>query len=185
MGVKQERDALTLIREKKFLGQDFLTWLWSKAEERGGAVLVPGHGDVAVTFERFMALEEGEGDASESLTCRGRQTELREARVGLRAGKKVARAHIRIGMDDEEWRLTLDGATLDVKSLRTSKTPREGEEEGGDIAFEGRVLERAFLLQKATDALDLLFKAFLSTRVNPRAWEEERQRLAAWIGKGG
>jgi hypothetical protein len=185
MGVKQERDALTLIREKGFLGQDFLTWLWFKAEERGGAVLVPGHGDLAVAFERFMALEEGEGDASESLTCRGRRTELREARVGLRAGKKVVRAHIRLGMGDEEWRLTLDGATLDVKSLRASGTPRESEEEGGDIAFEGRVLERAFLLQKATDALDLLFKTFLTTRVDPLAWDEERPRIAGWIGRGG
>lgn len=185
MGVKRERDALTLIREKRFIGQDFLTWLWFKAEERGGAVLVPGHGDFAVTFERFMALEEGEGDASESVTCRGRQTELREARMGLRAGKKVARAHIRLGMGDEEWRLTLDGATLDVKSLRARGKRGEREEESGDIVFEGRVLERAFLLQKAMDALDLLFGTFLTKRVDSRAWEEERRSLAAWIGREG
>jgi hypothetical protein len=29
-------DLVDIISEKKFLGQEFLTWLWYKSEERGG-----------------------------------------------------------------------------------------------------------------------------------------------------
>ena len=39
-------DLVDLITEKRFLGQEFLTWLWYKSEERGGSVNLPGRGDV-------------------------------------------------------------------------------------------------------------------------------------------
>ncbi len=35
-------DLVDLIEEKRFLGQEFLTWLWWKSEERGGVVALPG-----------------------------------------------------------------------------------------------------------------------------------------------
>ncbi len=37
-------DLVDLIAEKRFLGQEFLTWLWWKSEERGGSVSLPGPG---------------------------------------------------------------------------------------------------------------------------------------------
>ena len=49
-------DLVDLIQEKKFLGQEFLAWLWFKSEERGGSVEVPGRGDVLVIFEKHMLL---------------------------------------------------------------------------------------------------------------------------------
>ena len=58
-------DLVDLITEKRFLGQEFLTWLWYKSEECGGAVAVPGRGDVSVTFEKHMLLEYGEGQEQE------------------------------------------------------------------------------------------------------------------------
>jgi hypothetical protein len=76
-------DLVDLIQEKRFLGQEFLAWLWYKSEERGGSVEVPGRGDVLVVFEKHMLLEYGEGEASEKVICRGLQTELKEARAGL------------------------------------------------------------------------------------------------------
>ncbi len=72
-------DLVDLIQEKRFLGQEFLAWLWYKSEERGGSVEVPGRGDVLVVFEKHMLLEYGEGEANEKVICRGLQTELKEA----------------------------------------------------------------------------------------------------------
>ena len=50
-------DLVDLIQEKKFLGQEFLAWLWYKSEERGGTVELPGIGDILVVFEKHMLLE--------------------------------------------------------------------------------------------------------------------------------
>lgn len=179
--MNNERAAVDLLREKRFLGQEFLTWLWFKSEERGGMVFVPGEGDFLVAFERFIVLEAGEGEASETLTCRGLRADLREARTGLKAGKKVARVHFRLGRGDDDWRLTLRGDTLDVSALRVRKGMRPGDEEWGDQAVEARVLERAFLLEQAMEAVDLLFRTFLVVRLDRPSWEEERQRLRHWL----
>ena len=72
-------DLVDLIQEKRFLGQEFLAWLWYKSEERGGSVELPGIGDVMVVFEKHMLLEFGEGESNEKVICRGLQTELKEA----------------------------------------------------------------------------------------------------------
>jgi len=39
----------------RFLGREFLTWLWFKSEERGGAVRVANLGDLQVAFIRRLA----------------------------------------------------------------------------------------------------------------------------------
>ena len=79
-------DLVDLISEKRFLGQEFLTWLWWKSEERGGSILLPERGDITVVFEKHMLLEYGEGESSEKLVCTGLQAELQEARTGLLMG---------------------------------------------------------------------------------------------------
>ena len=93
-------DLVDLIQEKRFLGQEFLAWLWYKSEERGGSIEVPGRGDVLVVFEKHMLLEYGEGDASEKVICRGLQTELKEARAGLSLAKKPEQARLRLSWND-------------------------------------------------------------------------------------
>ena len=87
-------DLVDLIVEKRFLGQEFLTWLWWKSEERGGSVAMPGEGDITVVFEKHMLLEYGEGESNEKCICSGLQTELQEARTGLKMGKKLEQARV-------------------------------------------------------------------------------------------
>jgi len=69
-------DLVDLIVEKRFLGQEFLTWLWWKSEERGGSIDIPGSGDITVVFEKHMLLESGEGESTEKIVCTGLQAEL-------------------------------------------------------------------------------------------------------------
>jgi hypothetical protein len=56
-------DLVDLIVEKRFLGQEFLAWLWFKSEERGGSVEVPGRGDVLSAEDVRI----GTGDAPEAV----------------------------------------------------------------------------------------------------------------------
>ena len=44
-------DLLDIIDEKRFVGQEFLTWLWFKSEERGGTIFLPEAGeDIQLVF---------------------------------------------------------------------------------------------------------------------------------------
>lgn len=176
-------DLVDLIQEKKFLGQEFLAWLWYKSEERGGSVDVPGRGDVLVVFEKHMLLEYGEGEASEKVICRGLQTELKEARAGLGLAKKPEQARVRLAWGEYEFNVTLTAAVFEFRSIRLPKTAGADEDDGRAESLEGRLLERIALFEQLTRLVDDLFRMFINIRAS-QLWNEELVKIRAWIEAG-
>ncbi len=176
-------DLVDIIQEKGFIGQEFLAWLWFKAEERGGTVEVPELGDIEVVFEKHMLLEFGEGQASEKVICRGLQTELREARAGLGLGKKPEQARIRIARGEHEFNVTLTAATLEFRNVRLPKTVAGRDEQDDPDSLEGRILERIMLFEELTGLIDDLFRMFISVRTSAQ-WPEELLRIRKWTEAG-
>ncbi len=175
-------DLVDIIEEKRFVGQEFLTWLWWKSEERGGAVELDGYGDITVVFEKHMLLEYGEGDTSEKIICSGLQAELQEARTGLQMGKKLEQARIKLTQGEHEWNFTLAAALMEFRSVKLPKTA--GTEGGGNAEeVEGMILERIFLFEELVRVVNQLFKQFLQQRINS-GWPEELMKIRAWVGRG-
>lgn len=178
-------DLVDLIAEKRFLGQEFLTWLWYKSDERGGTVYLPeAGGDIQLVFEKHMLLEFGEGEAHEKLICRGLQTELKEARTGLVMGKKLEQARIQIVRDEYEWHLTLKGSLMEFQSVRLPKTMAGSEESDDPEAIEGRLLDHVGLHEMVVRMVDDLFRMFLKIRITPQ-WAEELEKIRSWVNKAG
>jgi len=175
-------DLVDLIAEKRFLGQEFLTWLWYKSDERGGTVLLPGAGDIGLVFEKHMLLEYGEGESFEKVVCQGLQAELKEARTGLRMGKKLEQTRIHLVLGEYEWFLTLKGSMLEFRNVKLPKTMTGLEESDDPDAVEGRLLDRIGLLETATRTVDDLFRMFLEIRTSA-GWQEELALVSTWIHK--
>lgn len=173
-------DLVDLIQEKRFLGQEFLAWLWYKSEERGGVVDIPGTGDVLVVFEKHMLLEFGEGEASEKVICRGLQTELKEARAGLLMGKKPEQARIRLARGDYEFNVTLTAATMEFRNVRLPKTVAEADEGNDQESLEGRLLERISLFEELSSLVNDLYRMFIAKRASEQ-WPKELQKIRQWI----
>lgn len=174
-------DLVDLIAEKRFLGQEFLTWLWWKSEERGGVVALAEEGDIVVVFEKHMLLEFGEGDSNEKLICKGLQTELQEARTGLIMGKKLEQARIQLVHNDYEWNFTLAAALMEFRNVKLPKTA--GPDNVNDPEEqEGMVLERIFLYDELVRIVLSLFKSFLQLRVGD-AWRQELLRVREWVAQ--
>ena len=173
-------DLVDIIAEKRFVGQEFLTWLWYKSEERGGAVYLHGEGDIQMVFEKHMLLESGAGEAREKLICQGLQTELREARTGLRMGKKLEKARILLARGDYEWNLTLSATLFEYRNVRLPKTLSPDEESFDPLAIEGKMLDRIGMAEEAMRTIDELFRMFLKIRVSTD-WSEELAKLKAWV----
>jgi len=174
-------DLVDLITEKRFLGQEFLTWLWWKSEERGGSVPLPGQGDIVVVFEKHMLLEYGEAEYNERLVCSGLQTELREARTGLRTGKKLEQARLQIVKNEMEYNLTLGATLFEFKNVKLPKT--EAADSSGDSSeaeMEGAILERIYLFEELMKIINDLFRMFLEVRTSD-GWLEELARIRTWV----
>ncbi len=176
-------DLVDLITEKRFIGQEFLTWLWWKSEERGGSVELTGQGDIIVVFEKHMLLEYGEAEYNERLVCSGLQTELREARTGLRTGKKLEQARLQIIKDEMEYNLTLGATFFEFRNVKLPKT--EGSDSAADqpeAEMEGAVLERIYLFEQLVKIINDLFRMFLAVRTSPQ-WLEELAKVRTWVHK--
>lgn len=173
-------DLVDLIQEKKFLGQEFLAWLWYKSEERGGAIDIPGTGDVLVVFEKHMLLEFGEGDANETVICRGLQTELQEARASLLMGKKPEQARIRLASGDYEFSVTLTAATMEFRNVKLPKTVDSVDEGEDSESIEGRILERISLIEALDSLIMDLFRMYITVRASNQ-WPGELQKIKTWV----
>ncbi len=176
-------DLVDLIAEKRFLGQEFLTWLWWKSEERGGTVEVPEVGDVTLVFEKHMLLEFGEGESSEKIICSGLQAELQEARTGLQMGKKLEQARIRLDYNNYEFSFTLAAALMEFRSVRLPKTETtESDKSENPEEVEGMILERIFLFEELIRMVNKLFLMFLKVRVGDE-WHDELPKIRVWINR--
>ncbi len=176
-------DLVDLIIEKRFLGQEFLTWLWWKSEERGGTVSLPEKGDVTVVFEKHMLLESGEGESAEKIVCTGLQTELQEARTGLQMGKKLEQARIVLGHNDYEYSFTLAAALMEYRNVRLPKTEAtESDSNRNPEETEGMILERVYLFEELINMVNALFLLFLKKRVSS-SWQEELEQIRNWVHK--
>lgn len=178
-------DLVDLIAEKRFLGQEFLTWLWWKSEERGGTVELPAIGDVTVVFEKHMLLEFGEGESSEKIICSGLQAELQEARTGLQMGKKLEQARIVLGHKSYEYSFTLAAALMEFRNVRLPKTEAtENDRSENPEEVEGMILERIFLFEELIRLVNVIFLKFLQLRLSEE-WHDELIKVRAWIQKAG
>lgn len=159
------------------LGQDFLTWLWFKSETRGGEFKGPGGAPFNLYLEQKIAVQGGEGDATETTQVSGMLSELREARLGLAMGKKVTKANLRIEQDPDSWQVNVNAQTLIFSGVKTPKVETKQEEgDDPDSAF----LEKMFLVEKVLGFLDAAYIEFLSLRLGPE-WEKERADVAEWL----
>jgi len=176
-------DLVDLMVEKRFVGQEFLTWLWWKSEERGGSIALASEGDITVAFEKHMLLESGEGQSSEKIVCTGLQTELQEARTGLQMGKKLEHARIVIGHNSHEYSFTLAGALMEYRNIRLPKTEAtEKDKSENPEEIEGMILERIYLFEELDRIVTTLFRMYLKVRLGVQ-WRDELLKIRHWVAK--
>ncbi len=181
---------LDMWREKYFLGQEFLTWLWIVSEINGNLLnlkpfgpagpereMLPG--SVELWFENRLTLESGEGGDKKSVTCQDPEAKWAEAHTGLKRGKKLTRARLKIRTEDKEWGLSLSSDTLTPQAVKFPKTFASGEEE--EDTESGLFLERVALMHELMNIVGSLFRQFLDLRLSPD-WEmTELPRLNKWL----
>ena len=78
----------TAMEEGRFLGFEFLTWLWFFSEHFGGTIRISDEKEAELHLgERVVLMLPGEG--KEKVVCTTRANSLDEARMALKRGKLV------------------------------------------------------------------------------------------------
>lgn len=186
------------IELRRFVGREFLLWLWFESEVFEATLSTKAHGSFGLWLEGRLVLSEGK----ESTTIKGTSPgHHREAKEALLRGKLPERAGLHLSWGDNESTLTLKGEAMALSGLvlptkldkadadappalappparrkKRAETRQAGDEEAE--AF----YERMHLTRDVENILESLYADFLALRLS-RAWDDHvLPALEAWTG---
>ncbi len=172
-------DIAVAYNRYKFIGYEFLTWLWFAIERSPGSLQTKNGDAGTISIGNRIVLENFTKDKTESITIKGDDPNLDAAILSLKNGALVTEINLIYKFDEQEWQFTLKGESFSVTNL---KTPQRGPVDTLEDT-EGAILEKAYLLEQILQYQDFLFKTFIHLRVSP-AWKEKIiPELKKWVSK--
>ena len=179
-------DLVDRIEGTRFLGGEFVVWLWFKSELFEGELDVPGFGKVDVWLDTMLSFE-SQLDKAEKTTLRGlAPSATPEAREALKQGKLPSRARISARLGPQDYAFVLTASTLAISSASIPALVTESGDE--------RFYERMHLLEELDRLIAALYEEFIQLRLGPlwesellvaiRAWANGREQLTAPAYRG-
>jgi hypothetical protein len=172
-------DIATGYNKYKFLGNDYLTWIWFLIEKNKNISSIINSKD-AVIFEvgNSLVLENRLGDKSkEKITIKGDQAGLEEGTTALKKGAFVTQINLICKINEDEYKFTIKGESLNITGLKTPKIDLSKNED----EVEGVILEKAFFGFKIFEVIDTLFLKYIELRVSDEWNHEGLQEIKSWI----
>jgi hypothetical protein len=163
-------DLVDLIEKRRFLGREFLVFLWFESELFDGAVPVEGFGPCEVRLEGQI-----------TLSCDKEQARLKgaspsgepEAHQALRQGKLPAQARLRVTAGELTYAFTFQADTL---ALAGVKIPAVVKTEADEQFY-----ERMYLVEDLESLMAALYAKFVAVRLST-AWDEQvLPAIRAWV----
>ena len=172
-------DIATAYNKYKFLGNDYLTWIWFLIENNHNISSVINSKDI-ITLEvgNSIVLENKLGDKSkEKITIKGDQAGLEEGTTALKKGAFVTQINLICKINEDEYKFTIKGESFNITGLKTPKTEiLKNEDE-----IEGLVLEKAFLGFNIFKVIDTLFLKYIEQRTSDEWNHKGLQDIKNWI----
>jgi len=170
-------DVAVSYNRYKFLGHEFLTWLWYAVENQPDALGASSDDFRLLEIGNRIVLENYRQNVVERMTLKGDQIGLEEAMLALKKGAVVTELHLIYKTSHAEWQFSIKGESLNVSSFKTPQTgPVEHDEDK-----EGLILEKIYLYEKALKYISDLYKQFISLRVTDKWAKSVAPAMKKWI----
>jgi hypothetical protein len=170
-------DVAVSYNRYRFLGREFLTWLWFILERDPKMVADIDPQIHGIEIGNRMVLENRGPAGLETITIKGDDPGLEEGLTALKKGALVSEMSVSFSSGDQQWRMTLKGESLFMTGLKVPDTgPVETEQD-----LDGALLEKTFLVERAVQLMDALFSQFIRIRISSRWQSETVSSIRKWI----
>ncbi len=170
-------DVAVAYNRYKFLGHEFLTWLWFVTENEEDTLKNAEGQTVTLEIGNRIVLVNTYSNAEESITIKGDDAGLEEGVMALKKGAVVTEMNMVFKEGDHDWRFGMKGESLNINGL---KPPDTGTIETKDD-IEGAVLEKVYLYEKVIVVLDALYKKFVELRLSEEWAKEVVPKMRGWV----
>ena len=127
---------MELIEQGRFLGEEFLLWLWMRGLKEGGTSGLDGDHSACFVDDAVQLVTEL-GDVKELSLRKGNPAESREAFEALSRGMRPSKAKVRLLSGDMEWTFVLNAASLDTTAMKLP--PSQAKDSAGDLFPENKI----------------------------------------------
>jgi len=170
-------DISVLYNRYKFLGHEFLTWLWFMIDTDKNYITSLQKDMISFEINNRIVLENSMDNLIENITIKGDEAGLEEAKLSLQKGGVVTECNFSLKAGDHEWKFNIKGESLNISSLKSPETSQIEKKE--DI--EGVVLEKFYLYEKIVTLVETLYDQFIQIRITNK-WEKESvPMIKKWI----
>ena len=170
-------DVAIAYNRYKFLGHEFLTWLWYIIENTPKKITDADNNKVVLRIGNRLVLENKTDDNLESIIIKGDAPGLEEGLLSLKKGAVVTEIDLLFQEGDYQWRFNIKGESLNVSGFKTPATGSVAQKD--DV--EGAVLEKIFLLEKPILLIENLYEKFIKIKLSPTWKDETVQQIKKWI----
>lgn len=154
-----ELDLVALVEGKKFLGPEFLVWVWFESEAFEGTLQLADGTQCEFWLETDLLLARDKETAALKGEAPSANAEAHEA---LRQGKLPLRARVRIIRNELEYGFVL---TAEEMALSSVKIPAQLKSEQDEKFY-----ERMYLIEELEGIIESLFGDFLVLRLG-KVWD--------------
>jgi len=170
-------DTATAYNRYKFIGHEFLTWLWFLIEKEEPLLHHSDLPEMALALGKRMVLENPRENKAETITIKGGHSNFETGYLPLKQGALVTEVSLETKSKEITWDFNLKGESLAVANMRISNLgPVETDED-----MEGVVLEKVYLLEQIHTYLDILFEKFLILRVSDQWNQHVVPKMKLWL----
>ena len=161
----------------RFLGDEFLTWLWYLIESDQGAFRAVEPDCLALEIGNRIVLENRRGKSVERITIKGDDAGLEEGKLALKKGALVTELAFIFKTGEHQWQFSLKGESLNVSNFKTPgpPLPQSAEE------IEAFVQDKAHQYSKILSLLENLYKTFIQVRITGKWSSKITPVLKKWI----
>jgi hypothetical protein len=159
-------DVAVAYNRFKFLGDEFLTWLWFVIEHEPALLKRMDPDLTSFEIGNRVVLKKIKKESVERITIKGENANFEEGMLALNKGALVAELNLVCRTTEQKWQFTLKGESLNLSGF---KTPQIAPLENPDD-LEGTILEKVFLYDKILQFLEKLYKHFIKLRTS-KTWQ--------------
>jgi hypothetical protein len=163
-------DLVDLIEKRRFVGREFLVWLWFETELFEGRFDVAGFGPSEIWLEGQMTLVQ---EKEQSRLKGAAPSAAPEAHEALRQGKLPTQARVRVTRGELEYAFLFNADTLGLSAVKIPSLVKED----GDEQF----YERMYLIEELEALFGALYGEFIALRLST-AWDSSvLPAIQRWI----
>ena len=160
-------DIAVAYNRYRFLGNQFLTWLWFVIENNQHIIRQCDPDAVSLEVGNRMVLENRATGGLETISIKANNAGLEEAILALSKGAAVTEIQLVYKTDSLEWRFTLKGESLGFSGIKLPDSAAAENEQDNDSV----VLDKLYLYEKPLELIDRLYQRFIQARLSGK-WSE-------------